>query len=246
MKVRSAVAMCAIPVLLFAISAAGTAKQSGKTVDSGSFGIYVNGQRVATERFSIEQTSTGSTVDSQLEEEGVNQKAAQNSKMQLTAQGELLRYEWHELTPEKMDLELLPNDQFLIERVTMKPGEKPLEQPFLLPSSTVILDNNFFVHRELLAWRYLAQSCKQVSGKFQCVSGPTTFGVVVPQGRASTRVTVEPVGREKVQVGGKERDLARFNLKLEDNSWSLWLDDQDHFKVVKIAIGNEKTEVVRD
>jgi hypothetical protein len=57
---------------------------------------------------------------------------------------------------------------------------------------------------------------------------------------------VEPVGREKIQVGGKERDLARFTLKMEDNSWSLWLDDQDHFKVVKIAIANEKTEVVRD
>jgi hypothetical protein len=244
--VRSAVLMCALPVLLLAMSAGGTAKQSAKTIDSGSFGIYVNGQRVATERFSIEQTATGSTVNSQLQEEGANQKAAQNSRMQLTAQGELLRYEWHELTPEKLDLELLPNDQFLIERVTMKPGEKPQEQPFLLPSSTVVLDNNFFVHRELLAWRYLAQSCKQNSGKFQCVSGPTTFGVVVPQGRASTRVTVEPVGREKIQVGGKERDLARFNLKVEDNNWSLWLDDQDHFKVVKIAIGDEKTEVVRD
>jgi hypothetical protein len=70
--------------------------------------------------------------------------------------------------------------------------------------------------------------------------------VVVPQGRSSTRVTVEPVGKEKIQVGGKERDLARFNLKIEDNIWSLWLDDQDHFKVVKIAIANEKTEVVRD
>jgi hypothetical protein len=244
--VRSAVLMCALPVLLLAMSAGGTAKQSAKTIDSGSFGIYVNGQRVATERFSIEQTATGSTVNSQLQEEGANQKAAQNSRMQLTAQGELLRYEWHELTPEKLDLELLPNDQFLIERVTMKPGEKPQEQPFLLPSSTVVLDNNFFVHRELLAWRYLAQSCKQNSGKFQCVSGPTTFGVVVPQGRASTRVTVEPVGREKIQVGGKERDLARFNLKVEDNNWSLWLDDQDHFKVVKIAIGDDKTEVVRD
>ena len=245
MKVKSAVVR-ALPVLLLAISTMTSAKQSGKTVDSGSFGIYINGQRVATERFSIEQTTTGSTVDSQLQEEGANQKAAQNSRMQVTAQGELLRYEWHELTPEKLDLELLPNDQFLIERVVMKPGEKAIEQPFLLPSSTVVLDNNFFVHRELLAWRYLAQSCKQDAGKFQCVSGPISFGVVVPQGRSSMRVSIEPVGREKIQVGGKERELARFTLKSEDNEWSFWLDDQDHFKLVKIAIVGEKTEVVRD
>ncbi len=246
MKVRSAAAMWALCLLLLAISATANAKQSGKTVDSGSFGIYVNGQRVATERFSIHQTAAGSTVDSQLQEEGANQKAAQNSTMQLTAQGELLRYEWHEVIPEKLDLELLPNDQFLIERIMMKPGEKPIEQPFLLPSSTVVLDNNFFVHRELLAWRYLAQSCKQEAGNLKCVSAPTTFGVIVPQGRSSMRVTMEPVGREKIQVGGKERELARFDLKFEDNNWSMWLDDQDHFKVVKIAIGNEKTEVVRD
>jgi len=245
-KVRRAIAVCALPVLLLAISTMASAKQSGKTVDSGSFGIYINGQRVATERFSIQQTATGSTVDSQLQEEGANQKAAQNSRMQVTAQGELLRYEWHELTPEKLDLELLPNDQFLIERVVMKPGEKAIEQPFLLPSSTVVLDNNFFVHRELLAWRYLAQSCKQDAGKFQCVSGPISFGVVVPQGRSSMRVSIEPVGREKIQVGGKERELARFTLKSEDNEWSFWLDDQDHFKLVKIAIVGEKTEVVRD
>ncbi len=246
MKLRPATAVWSIVLILLALSAAGTAKQSGKTIDSGSFGIYVNGQRVATERFSIEQTGTGSTVDSQLQEEGPNQKAAQNSRMQLTAQGELVRYEWHEMTPEKLDLELLPNDQFLIEKVVMKPGDKPIEQPFLLPSSTVVLDNNFFVHRELLAWRYLAQSCKQDSGKFQCVSGPTVFGVVVPQGRVSMRVSVEPVGREKIQVAGKERELSRFKVKVEDNDWSLWLDDLDHFKVVKIAIANEKTEVVRD
>jgi len=245
-KVRSAAAMWALSLLLLGVSATANAKQSGKTVDSGSFGIYVNGQRVATERFSIQQTSAGSTVDSQLQEEGANQKAAQNSTMQLTAQGELLRYEWHEVIPEKLDLELLPNDQFLIERIMMKPGEKPIEQPFLLPSSTVVLDNNFFVHRQLLAWRYLAQSCKQDAGNLKCVSGPSTFGVIVPQGRSSMRVNMEPVGREKIQVGGKERELARFELKFEENNWSMWLDDQDHFKVVKIAIGNEKTEVVRD
>src|SRR5438270_3731866 len=186
-KVRSATAMWSLSLLLLAVSATGNAKQSGKTVDSGSFGIYVNGQRVATERFSIQQTSAGSTVDSQLQEEGANQKAAQNSTMQLTAQGELLRYEWHEVIPEKLDLELLPNDQFLIERIMMKPGEKPIEQPILLPSSTVVLDNNFFVHPELLAWRYLAQSCKQEAGNLKWFSAPTTFGVIVPQGRSSMR-----------------------------------------------------------
>ena len=221
-------------------------EQPGQTIDSGSFGIFVNGQRVATENFSIQQTATGSTISSKLQDEGTNDKASQTSTMQLSATGDLVRYEWHELTPDKTDLELLPNDQFLIERVTLKPGEKPLEQPFLLPSSTIVLDNNFFVHRELLAWRYLAQNCKPEAGVMKCVSGPISFGVVVPQDRNSMRVTLQPVGHDKLQVGGSERELPRFELKFEDASWSLWLDAQDHFKIMKIAIEREKTEIVRD
>jgi hypothetical protein len=60
------------------------------------------------------------------------------------------------------------------------------------------------------------------------------------------RVTLEPVGKEKVQVRGTDRELARFNLKFEGGEWAMWLDDQDHYKVVKISIPSEKTEVVRD
>jgi hypothetical protein len=42
----------------------------------------------------------------------------------------------------------------------VKPGEKLIEQQLLLPSATLVLDNNFFVHPQSLGWRYLAQNCK--------------------------------------------------------------------------------------
>ena len=234
--------------VLLALAALGNAsnKETGQNVDSGSFGVFVNGQRVATESFTIQQTSNGSIVKSQLKEEGAGDKASQTSQMQLTPAGELIRYEWQELSPGKTQIELVPSEQFLTERITINPGEKPTEQPFLLPASTVVLDNNFFVHRELLAWRYLAQNCKAEAGKFQCVSGPISFGVVIPEGRTSMRVSLEPVGNEKVQIRGTERQLPRFTLKSESGEWALWLDDQDRFKVVKIAIPAEKTEVIRD
>lgn len=237
-----------VGVALFALEALGNAsnKETGLSVDSGSFGVFVNGQRVATESFSIQQTSSGSTIKSQLKEEGAGDKASQTSQMQLTPAGELIRYEWQELSPGKSQIELVPSEQFLTERITVNPGEKPTEQPFLLPASTVVLDNNFFVHRELLAWRYLAQNCKAEGGKFQCVSGPISFGVVVPEGRTSMRVSLEPVGNEKVQIRGMERQLPRFTLKFESGEWALWLDDQDHFKLMKIAIPAEKTEIIRD
>ena len=246
MKFRKTL-LIGLPFLwLMGMSHAGTKEPAGQVVDSGSFGVFVNGQRVATETFSIQQSSAGSTVKSQLREEGAGEKATQTSQMQLTSAGELIRYDWQELSPSKTQIELVPNEQFLTERITLNPGEKPAEQPFLLPASTVVLDNNFFVHRELLAWRYLAQNCKAEAGQMKCVSGPISFGVVVPEGRTSMRVSLEPSGNDKVQIRGSDRQLPKFALKFEGGEWALWLDDQDHFKIVKIAIPAEKTEVIRD
>jgi hypothetical protein len=245
-KLRKAL-LIGLPFLwLIPMSHAGTKEPAGQVVDSGSFGVFVNGQRVATETFSIQQSSGGSTVKSQLREEGAGEKATQTSQMQLTSAGELIRYDWQELSPSKTQIELVPNEQFLTERITLNPGEKPAEQPFLLPASTVVLDNNFFVHRELLAWRYLAQNCKAEAGQMKCVSGPISFGVVVPEGRTSMRVSLEPAGNDKVQIRGSDRQLPKFALKFEGGEWALWLDDQDHFKILKIAIPAEKTEVIRD
>lgn len=246
MKLSRKFSFAVLCLLLATASWAGNKEPQGQTVDSGSFGILVNGQRVATEKFTVQQTATGSTVNSELREDASTEKASQTSSMQLTAAGELVRYEWKELAPGKTQLELVPNDQFLLERITLNPGDKPIEQPFLLPSSTVVLDNNFFVHRELLAWRYLAQNCKPEGAKMQCTAGPISFGVVVPEDRTSLRVSLEPVGLERVQLHGSDRQLPRFSLKFEGGEWALWLDDQDHYKLVKIAIPSEKTEVIRD
>jgi hypothetical protein len=243
---RKIIILLAFVLLMSLVMVYASTKEAGQNIDSGSFGVFVNGQRVATESFTIQQTSAGSIVKSELKEEGAGDKASQTSQMQLTPAGELIRYEWQELSPGKTQIELVPSEQFLTERIRVNPGEKPSEQPFLLPASTVVLDNNFFVHRELLAWRYLAQNCKPEGSKFQCVSGPISFGVVVPEERTSMRVSMEPVGAEKVQIRGTERQLPRFTLKFEGGEWAMWLDDQDHFKLVKIAIPGEKTEVVRD
>lgn len=246
MKVNIVLALTMMSVLLVSSRSFAKEKEAGQTIDAGSFGVFVNAQKVATETFTIQQVSSGTVVNAQFHEEGSAEKASQTSQMQLTSSGDLIHYEWHEQSPGQSQLEIAPNDQFLTERVTVKPGEKPAEQPFLMPTSTVMLDNNFFIHRELLIWRYLSQNCKQESANMQCPSAPTSFGVVVPQDRISMRVTLEPVGREKVQIRGSQRELPRFDLKFEGGVWSMWLDDHDHYKVLKIAIPNEKAEIVRD
>ena len=138
-----------------------------------------------------------------------------------------------------------PNQDFLLERFRSNPQDKDQEQPFMLPASSSLLDDYFFVHREVLAWKFLASSCKQDKGALQCpLKQPVHFGALNPHARAPVAVTVEFAGREKVTIRGTERELNRLDLKTESSSWALWLDDQ--FKLQRILLSGDNTEVVRD
>jgi hypothetical protein len=220
-------------------------EDAGQSVDSGSFGVFMNGHRVATETFSIQQDGKGSLVTSEFKSEQGLDKALQSSELQLDSNGEIRRYEWKETLPEKITATVTPNDQFLNEQVSSVPGEKPLDQPFLLPASTSILDDYFLVHREVLLWKYLATGCHQEKGQLQCpMRERAQFGTLNPHSRSSAPVTVEFSGKEKVTLRGAERELNRFDLKGDAGDWAFWMDDQ--FKLVRIVIADENTEVLRD
>jgi hypothetical protein len=233
--------------LAFAGTPAGDKKDKDKgvpvqKVDSGSFGVFIKGQRMATESFSVDQENGSSVVKSQLKD--ASGSVVQKSDLQMTTNFELIRYEWSQASGGS--LTVTPNNDFLIERISTAASAKPAEQPFLMPSASPILDNNFFVHREVLMWRYLATDCKPEGGNLKCQQGPVEFGTLVPQDRTSMPVRVELVGKEKVTIRGAARDLLRINLTGESFAWALWLDDQDHFKLIRVAIPADDTEVVRD
>jgi len=216
-----------------------------QTIDSGSFGVFVKGQRVATETFNIQQQNSSSIIKSQLKETVGANPASQKSDLEISlSSGELLRYEWSQASGGS--LTVLPNNDFLIEKITTPTSSKPAERPFLMPSTSSILDNNFFVHREILIWRYLAADCKPENGNLKCQQEPGEFGVLVPQDRSSIHVQLQLVGKEKVTVRGEERDLLRLNLKGESFEWALWVDDRDQFKLIRVAIPADNTEVIRD
>ncbi len=231
-----------------AMTSAGDKKDKPKPaasqmVDSGSFGVFVKGQRVVTETFSVQQENGTSLVKSHLQETGGSAPASQKSELQMTGAGELVRYEWSDGT---RSLAVTPNNEFLLEKIMTSPTSKPAEQPFLMPNTSAIMDNNFFVHRQVLAWRYLATNCHTDGGALKCQQGAVEFGVLVPQDRTSLRVQVELVGREKVTIRGTEQELLRLNLKGEEFSWALWLDEKDQFKLMRVLIAGANTEVVRD
>jgi len=57
---------------------------------------------------------------------------------------------------------------------------------------------------------------------------------------------VQPVGEEKVKIRNAERQLLRINIKSDDDEWALWLDPQDHYKLMRVVKSGANTEVVRD
>ena len=228
------------------IAVAGDKKDAaGQMVDSGSLGIFMNGHRIATETFSIQQDANGSVVASQFKtEEGVD-KAAQSSELQLTSTGEIRKYEWKELSPGKAQATVAPSNDYLMEHISGGPDEKPEDQPFLLPASTSVLDDYFFIHREVLVWRYLATACKQEKGTVQCPANQKTqFGAMNPHQRTSLPLSVEFSGRDKISIRGTERELNKFILRAEGGDWTMWLDDQ--FKLQRILVASDNTEVIRD
>jgi hypothetical protein len=251
-KVRSELKWMASFLLLASISAsAKEPKDSGGTVvDSGSFGVFTTDStgkknRVATETFSIQQTANGSVITSEFKAEQGQEKAVQSSELQLDGKGELRRYEWKEVSPGKTQAVVAPKNEFLVESVTANPGDKAQDFPFMVPPSTSILDDYFFVQREILAWKFLALGCRQQKGEIQCPKDQKThFGALNPHGRSSLSVSLEFSANETMTIGGAEHAVSRYSLKSDTGDWSLWLDSQN--KLVRILVAGDNTEVLRD
>jgi hypothetical protein len=217
---------------------------NAQIVDSGSFGVYLDGKRVATETFKIEQKPDVSIARSELKVQDGN--VSQDSEMQMNSRGDILHYSWHQSQPVKSELSVEPTDEFLTEKVGAGsgPNEKAYNVPHLLPHSTPILDDNFFLHREILVWRYLAAGCSTKTAGGNCALSTQQFGVLVPAQHASESVTIDFKGPEKIQFKGREVQVSSFLMKTDGSEWTLYLDDQE--KVLRMVAPAAKVEVVRD
>jgi hypothetical protein len=218
-------------------------KEQSRIVDSGSFGVFVNGSRVATETFKIEQRESESLINSEFSTDGEGVRVRQSAELRMAPNGDLRRYSWREQSPGKEQLTVEPSSEFLIEHIIPDPPDKPSNVPLLVSSSTAVLDDYFFSHREALIWRYMAQNCGATIHS-DCTMAKVQFGAIVPQERSTASVSVEYQGKEKVIVKGAEETLDRFNLDVEGDLWVVYLDT--NMKMIKIVIPSDKTEVIRD
>ncbi len=242
MRVRKGKAVAVLVIAMSLPAFPAKKAQAGKVVDAGSFGIFVNGRRVGTETFKIEQQGEVNVATSEVTVDDGQTKAKQSSELQLALDGALRRYEWRELSPGKAQTVIEPANEFLIQHINPGPGRKTEDQPYVLTPTTAILDDYFFSHRELLTWRYLAGACKP--GAPQCQLVRTQFGVLVPRQRVSLTVTLDYGGREKMTLKGASRELDRFNLQCEGVDWAMWFDE--NHKLIRILIAGENVEILRD
>lgn len=227
----------ALPLLL-------AAKDPGAVVDSGTFQIVVNGQQVGTETFKIQQQAGRSITTSSIKVQSGGTKAEQSSVLEMTAAGELIGYSWKEQSPGKAQTTVDVTSGALLQRVVAGEKAKPIEVPYMAAPTTFILDDNFFTHRQLLVWRYLAGSCGQKDGKPAC--NPTKLGVLVPAQHVMIVVNLELVGPEKLNWRGAERDMLHVRMTAEEVGWDIWVDPADNYKMVRVLVPANKTEVLRD
>ena len=244
MMIKGLVVLSAGVLLAVPVNAKEKAKGATEdTVDSGSFGVFSGGHRVATETFSVKQGPDGSNVTSVFRSAQGEQQAEQSSELQLTPSTDLRHYQWKATSPEKIEANVAPSGDFLVEHFTTGTDSKQHEQNFLLPASTMVLDDYFFVQREVLAWKYLATSCKKEKGVLQCPFQPVEFGTLNPHARSSMAVSIEFAKRDKATFRGAEHEFNKFIMKSEVGDWTFWLDDQ--FKLIRLT-DDSGTEVVRD
>ena len=119
----------------FSLTAAGAeAKPTGgdaALVDSGSFGIFVKGRRVATETFQIHRDAQGSLTHSELKVEDGSTKIGQTHGPSISIPWAIIRsYKWSETSPGKAYAVVEPDNKLLIQHIYKAPGEKPHRPAF--------------------------------------------------------------------------------------------------------------------
>jgi hypothetical protein len=220
--------------------------KTSTSVDSGTFGIRVNGRRVATESFRVEQRSDFSTITSELKFSDAAVQAVQTSELLILPTGSLKRYTWKETQPSKSQIVVEPQgDQFIVAHITQSPSDPPKDSVHPLAASTTILDDNFFSHMQVLGWKYMAMNCHpNAQGTNDCKWAPLRMPVFIPHQQESMIVQMQFLSVDKMKLNGIEGEFRSFKLQTETGDWLLWFNEQS--KLVRVLILADNTEVLRD
>jgi hypothetical protein len=217
----------------------------GVLVDSGSFGISVRGQRLATETFRMEQRRDANVASAQLQTVA-EPKSVQSAEMEILSNGALKRYTWKETAPGKSQIVVEPQDNaFLVVKASESDVATAKDSTHPLSPFTSILDDNFFSQLQVLAWKYLAMGCRaSKAGKIECTHTEQRLAIINPHQQQSQTVTMRSLGSQKLRLKSGESDCHILKLTAESGDWMMWLDEKNRLQ--KVVVPSENIEVVRD
>jgi len=240
-------------IVLFACTADAAdkpeANKSGTLVDQGTFAVFQNGRRVATEEFTVRQFASSSVtaahlrLDTSNPADGSKQGGTleQYSELTLLPDGSLSRYEWKQIAPAARSAVVEPNTDVLVLHAFAN-GKKN-DTTFFLKPSTFVLDDYVFSSREVLLWRYLASFCQARAGGEGCDYVRGRFPILIPLRAASDQVYIEFKGYADTPLNGRPQHLRQFVMQIDGADWKMWLDEDQ--KLQRISVPSAATEVLR-
>jgi hypothetical protein len=187
------------------------------SVDENAFRIYVNGEEVGREDFSIRQIGSGvprrlilrGEVDLNLE------SGATFLAPVMAVEGEAMEVSTYQVKvtgPEQADVSVNVSGNRYLTRVVSDDGEQLRE--FRAGPGSVLMDEGVVHHHYLL-------------GPFLREDQSVSLSVLSPRAFRQERVTLSFVGEEEIRVGGiLFQGARRFHLEGGEHARDIWFDDQ--------------------
>jgi hypothetical protein len=203
--------------------------------DRGVYVFAMAGRQIGSESFEIR--SKGGRVEAEaqtelrVQQEGKTVEFKTTSRLTLTSELQPLNYEWSQKGSQSSHLQIDLQTNPAVARYQTVSGEEDVRE-FQFPGHVVILDNNAIHHYQLVVHRF-----RNSGGRRQ------TFHAFIPQEALPGSLTIEDVGPEPVDVGGREQRLQHLVVTTDNARIELWVDGRDRLQ--KITIPAAELEVVR-
>jgi len=205
-----------LAILLITLSPSFLAGQN-VLVDQNAFQIYVNGEVVGREEFSIRQI--GPSGQQRIILRGTvtlnSPEGALNLVPAMDVQGETLGVSTYQIKvsgKETTDIFVNVSGNRYLARIVSSAGERLRE--FRAGPGSVLLDEGVVHHHHLL-------------NPFLEDASSVSLTVLTPRAGQQTRMTLSLVGEEEIRVGGVlVSDARRFHLEGGDHPRDIWFDNQ--------------------
>jgi hypothetical protein len=204
--------------------------------EDARFDIYVGGQEIGQEKFSI-----ATSEDSIISRSTVSFRDPKNSKQNIKMETELTM-DSH-FVPRSYQLRTDASGQKGMMKGTFDQGQAEFEYlaggitrktGLLVGSRYVVLDTNVFHHFIFVARSFDLDSKE----KTQAIE------VLIPQEFENGLLKISNLGSEKISVKGKTREFHHLKADTGSVQIDLWMDD--HRVLYKIALPAKRIEVMRE